>query len=184
VQNLEIKCSYADHRGAERCARDQLRAIFFGKLVQTDTYFNIHPGRLKLRKNQRTNSSQKGPGEAVYELIAYRRPNRRTARTSAYDILPISDGPAALSFFTATFGIRVRVHKVRKVYLKDNLRIHLDSVRGLGKFLEFELIVSPAHPLTACRREMERLMTLFGITASHLIPDSYSDALLRRARDP
>jgi predicted adenylyl cyclase CyaB len=184
MQNLEIKCSYPDHRGAERLVRDHLQADFSATLIQTDTYFNIHPGRLKLRRIQQRSSVKEGREEECYELISYRRPNRRSARTSSYKILPIADGPAALSFFTAALGIKVRVDKVRKFHVKDNLRIHLDTVRGLGKFLEFELIVSPGHSLAQCRRQMDRLITLFRIAASDLIPDSYSDLLMCQRQSP
>ena len=73
MQNLEIKCRYADHDRAARLARD-LGADLHGRLAQTDTYFHIRPGRLKLRH------TRSGPIER-YELIHYRRWNRPSART-------------------------------------------------------------------------------------------------------
>ena len=48
VQNLEIKARYADPERGGRLARE-LGAAPHGRLTQTDTYFNIRPGRLKLR---------------------------------------------------------------------------------------------------------------------------------------
>ena len=170
MQNLEIKCRYPDHDRGARLARD-LGADLHGRLAQTDTYFRIRPGRLKLRH------TRSGPVER-YELIHYRRWNRPAARTSQYELLPIADGPRALDFFTAALGVLVRVDKERTLYVKDNLRIHLDEVTGLGRFLEFELGVTPVHPIEACRARIRELEELFGITAGDLVRVSYSDLLL------
>jgi adenylate cyclase class IV len=169
MQNLEIKCRYADHDRGARLARD-LGADLHGRLAQTDTYFRIRPGRLKLRH------TRVGPVER-YELIYYRRWNRPSAKTSDYELLPIADGPRTLEFFSASLGVLVRVDKDRIVYVKDNLRIHLDELPKLGRFLEFELIVTPAHPLEACRVRMQELIRTFGIAPADLVKVSYSDLL-------
>ena len=170
MQNVEIKCRYPDHDRGARLARD-LGADLHGQLAQTDTYFNIHPGRLKLRH------TRSGPVER-YELIHYRRWNRPTAKTSDYQLLPVADGPRTLEFFSAALGVKVRVNKERVVYVKDNLRVHLDEVPELGRFLEFELIVTPAHPQEECRQRMQELVRLFGIAPADLVRGSYSDLLL------
>ncbi len=172
MQNLEIKARYADHERGARLARE-LGADLHGRLTQTDTYFNIRPGRLKLRH------TRVGPVER-YELIHYRRWNRLSAKTSDYELLPIADGPRTLDFFAAALGVLVRVDKERIVYVKDNLRVHLDELSELGRFLEFELIVTPAHPLEACRVRMPELMRLFGIAPDDLVKVSYSDLILAR----
>jgi adenylate cyclase, class 2 len=172
MQNLEIKARYADHERGARLARE-LGADLHGRLTQTDTYFNIRPGRLKLRH------TRVGPVER-YELIHYRRWNRLSAKTSDYELLPIADGPRTLDFFAAALGVLVRVDKERIVYVKDNLRVHLDELSELGRFLEFELIVTAAHPLEACRVRMPELMRLFGIAPDDLVKVSYSDLILAR----
>jgi adenylate cyclase class IV len=170
VQNLEIKARYPDHERGARLAREQ-GADLHGRLAQTDTYFNIRPGRLKLRH------TRVGPVER-YELIHYRRWNRPGAKTSDYQLLPVADGPRTLDFFAAALGVLVRVDKERVVYVKDNLRVHLDELPRLGRFLEFELIVTPAHSLEACRARMQELIGLFGIAPADLVKVSYSDLLL------
>jgi adenylate cyclase class IV len=170
MQNVEIKCRYPDYERGARLARD-LGADLHGRLAQTDTYFRIRPGRLKLRH------TRSGPVER-YELIHYRRWNRPTAKTSDYQLLPVADGPRTLEFFSAALGVLVRVDKERTVYVKDNLRVHLDDVPPLGRFLEFELIVSPAHPQEECRGRMQELVRRFGIMPGDLVKVSYSDLLL------
>ena len=59
----------------------------------------------------------------------------------------------------------------------DHLRIHLDDVAGLGRFLEFELAVTDEQPLAACRRRMDKLARTFCITPADLVRGSYSDLL-------
>ncbi len=172
MQNLEIKAHFADPERGARLARD-LGADLHGRLAQTDTYFHLRPGRLKLRH------TRVGPVER-YELIHYRRWNRPSAKTSTYELLPIADGPRALEFFAAALGVLVRVDKERVLYVKDNLRVHLDDVTGLGRFLEFELAVTPAHPPESCRARMQELIRLFGIAPADLVKVSYSDLLLAK----
>ena len=170
MQNVEIKCRYPDHDRGARLARD-LGADPHGHLSQTDTYFNIHPGRLKLRH------TRSGPVER-YELIHYRRWNRPAAKTSDFQLLAVADGPRTLEFFSAALGVKVRVSKERVVYVKDNLRVHLDELPRLGRFLEFELAVTPAHPQEECRGRMQELLRLFGVAPGDLVRVSYSDLVL------
>jgi adenylate cyclase class IV len=174
MQNLELKCRFADHDRGVRLARD-LGADLHGRLLQTDTYFNVRPGRLKLRH------TRSGPVER-YELIFYRRWNRPTAKISDYELLPIADGPSTRDFFAASLGVLVQVDKERLVHVKDNLRIHLDDVAELGRFLEFELIVTAEHPLEACRERMQELLRRFEIAPADLVKVSYSDLLLTATR--
>ena len=182
MQNLEIKTRYPNHRRAARLAIDQVDAVYSGQLVQTDTYYHVAAGRLKMRHERLHSLLSSSWDEERFELIHYHRVNERAARASHYEVLPVYDGAKTLRFLSAALGVKVRIDKARDLYLKDNLRIHLDRVRGLGRFLEFELIVSRANPLSQCRKRMHELVALFGITAGDLVACSYSDLLLDRAR--
>src|SRR6185369_8587441 len=79
-KNIEVKARCADLVAARRAAR-QIGARQQGLLLQTDTYFNVRRGRLKLREIR---------GERA-ELIWYQRPNRAAARDSDYVIVPVAD---------------------------------------------------------------------------------------------
>ena len=99
-------------------------------LIQTDTYFRIKSGRLKLREfaNGKT------------ELIFYRRNEETGRRWSYYSILNISDVKNTKAFLKEAFGIDVVVRKTRHVYCsRGETRIHFDRVKGLGMFIEFEV---------------------------------------------
>jgi predicted adenylyl cyclase CyaB len=182
MQNLEIKCVCPDLKRAEKVALGELKAERFGKLAQIDTYFHIAPGRLKLRENRQLRAEGRKIQTIDFELIHYHRRNRKEAKASSYRILGVQDGKKTLHFFADSLGIKTRVHKTRKIFLKGNLRIHLDLVRGLGSFLEFELIVNETHPLEECRRTMPELLRRFHIAGRELIRFSYSDLVLQRSR--
>ncbi len=167
MQNLEIKCRYPDLDRAAHLAVG-LGALLHGRLSQTDTYFRINPGRLKLR-HIRSDAAE------CYELIHYHRPDCLDPKASHYERLPVTNGPGTLAFFTAALGVLVRVDKERIVYLMDHLRIHLDEVAGLGRFLEFELAVAAEQPLETCRRRMDELLRTFGIARNELVSGSYAD---------
>lgn len=77
------------------------------------------------------------------------------------------------------FGVLVTVRKTREIFIVNNIRIHLDSVAGLGKFLEFEVIFSS---LKKAEREIEKLIKHFGLDEKQFIKVSYSDLLLKKRR--
>jgi predicted adenylyl cyclase CyaB len=167
MSNLEIKAALHDVRRARRA----LSAIGARRarpdLLQTDWYFGVPAGRLKLRR----------PGAGCgAELIAYARPDTRRARVSDFVRLPVSDPAAALRLLGSMLGVRVRVRKRRELWRFDNARIHLDRVTGLGTFLEIEVVVTKG--LTQARALMRSLTRELGIDKADLVGASYSDLLL------
>jgi adenylate cyclase class IV len=176
VRNFEIKCRYPRQREAERISINEIGAAFSGRLEQTDVYFNVPSGRLKLRYNRFY--PPKGSVSTNDQLIFYDRADEKLPRTSSYEILALSDGPGVEKFLARAFGVKVRVRKSRKLFLTEALRIHIDSVRSLGKFLEFELIVSPENSMARCRKRMRDLITLFRIESEQIVPCSYSDLVV------
>ncbi len=164
--NLEIKAKYPSLAKARRISR-ALRARVCGSLKQTDTYFKVKRGRLKLRE---INGKQ-------LELIYYRRENTRGSRYSDYTVLGLHKKEAAKRVLDSLFETMVVVKKKRELFLYKNSRIHIDSVAGLGAYIEFEVMVVRG------KRQAQDLMTFlrnrFGIDASMLIAGSYSDMLLK-----
>jgi len=81
----------------------------------------------------------------------------------------------------------VTVRKRREVLLLDNVRIHLDEVDGLSRFLELEAVVDAAHDEAACRRRLAEITAALGLREADFIRASYAellrcDANLRRRR--
>ena len=71
----------------------------------------------------------------------------------------------------------VTVKKEREIFIADNIRIHVDTVKGLGKFLEFEVIIKT---ISKARKDMEKLVEYFELDEKQFIKISYSDLLLRK----
>lgn len=165
--NLELKACFPSPAQAERITR-QLRARFIETLRQKDTYFQVPAGRLKLREINKWK----------FELIAYRRPNARSSRYSHYHVYPITSPNLLKKVFSSLFGVLVVVSKTRRLYLYKNARIHIDTVRGLGTFIEFEVLMK--HGEQQARRLMRELIQVFSIQKRSTIGLSYSDLLLRK----
>ena len=71
----------------------------------------------------------------------------------------------------------VVVRKRRELWLLDNVRIHLDTVDGLGSFLELEAVVDAAHDEARCRARVHELLPAFGVAEADCVRASYSDLL-------
>ena len=164
MRNLEVK-AVAHDLGAVRV---RLRALSgadrHAVLRQTDWYFRVPKGRLKLRV---VAASRDG------ELIAYVRPDKTGARTSEFQRLPTVDAAGTRRLFERMLGAQGCVRKRREVWLYRNARIHLDTVDGLGRFIEIEVVVSEGMP--RARALMKELRTVLGIRHERLLARSYGD---------
>jgi cytidine deaminase len=165
-RNVELKARIADpDEAVARCVA--LGAEDRGVLTQRDTYFASRHGRLKLREQ----------GEDGSELIAYRRADATEPELSAYVLVPTADPRSLREALDATLGTTVVVSKRRRLFIWDNVRIHLDDVEGLGNFIELEALVEP-DGFEVARGKVARLRAELEIDDEALIAVGYSDALL------
>ena len=164
--NIEIKArtSRADEirqyllaNGAEHWGNDE----------QTDTYFQVNDGRLKLRE-----------GKIENNLIHYRRKETSGPRHSAVELFKTTQDNGLKSILTKALGIKAIVKKKREIYYIGNVKFHLDTLEGLGSFVEIEacnqfedLSIERLHE--QCRMYMDA----FGVTDDDLINQSYSDMI-------
>ena len=163
-RNIELKARCPDLNGAREAARS-IGARECGVLVQTDTYFHVPHGRLKLREIQ---------GRSA-ELIWYSRPDSIQLRASDYIISPIADPTSLLGALSSAFGVRGRVCKRRELWLLSNVRIHLDDVRDLGTFVEYEAVIDHPADESSSRDLLDRLKLAMKIQSHDLIGGSYLD---------
>ena len=166
-RNIELKARCADLPTA-RAAALQLGAAPSDLMRQTDTYFRVPTGRLKLREIARD-------GSTAAELIAYARPDSALARASEYRVVPVTDAPALLAALAETVGVRGVVRKAREVLLWRNVRIHLDEVEGAGPFVEFEAVVGPGFDDAASRDNLVQAAAALGVEPSDAVEGSYID---------
>ena len=172
--NVELKAHDPDPAAtAARCA--ELGAQDLGVLVQRDTYFATRHGRLKLR----VEGAGTGTGTGTGELIAYRRPDQTEPGESTYVRAPAAEPDALREALDAALGTTVVVAKRRRLFLWENVRIHLDDVDELGTFVELEAIVAPdGSDLEDAHAKVARLREVLAIKDGSLVAEGYRDLLL------
>jgi homotetrameric cytidine deaminase len=164
-RNVELKALDPDPARSLAVCRE-LGAEDRGVLRQRDTYFRTRRGRLKLRVQE--------PGGAT--LIQYDRPDAAQARESRYRLSPVPDPEELRASLDAALGTLVVVDKQRHLLLWDGVRIHLDTVDGLGSFVELEGVAAPESDLAGEHEKVAHLQAALGI--EEVLTDSYSDRLL------
>lgn len=180
-QNIELKvrCSARELAAIRRRLAEPV-GINVETLRQTDTYFRVAAGRLKLRRTEGTGSTPSA------ELIQYQRADYAGASLSSYRRVPIA--PTAESELRSAMeealGLLTVVRKVRSVALWRSTRIHLDVVDELGSFVELETVLSDDLSEDAGRAEFDEVVAWLGLGAMASIPGSYSDLMLPKRPDP
>lgn len=168
--NAEFKARCADLRAAIRRAR-AAGARWAAREHQIDTYYHVTEGRLKVRET----------GSRA-ELVWYFRSDTLRAKRSDVLILSLRTPSSVKTTLSRTLGVKARVDKVRRVYLRENVRIHIDQVKGLGDFVEIESVGAPAD-FPRLKAQAEEMAKVLGLRPNDLIRGSYSDLLLR-GREP
>lgn len=174
-QNIEIKAFVHDMRDLrERVAR--LNAEYRGEITQHDTFFRVPVGRLKVRRFKN--------GER--EIIYYIRNSCVGPKKSKYYRLKIGSSLYfALKPFARVWPKKGNVIKSRELFILGDTRIHLDSVEGLGNYLEFEVMIdsdnSSANDYGKAKANL--LLKSLCIPRESLLEDAYID-IIRRGTEP
>jgi adenylate cyclase class IV len=147
-------------------------------LRQTDTYYHVKNGRLKLREI----------ANETAQLIFYQRHDQAEIKRSDYLIAAVTSAGALREVLAAAFGIRAVIKKTRELYLlprkfglysgraaPDLIRLHLDSVEGLGHFLEIEVILKDGETSQIAEDEANIWLREFDIAPEDLLAGSYAD---------
>jgi predicted adenylyl cyclase CyaB len=165
--NVEIKAKCQDPEFIRRYLQSN-HAEHKGTDHQTDTYFNVQHGRLKLRE-----------GNIENNLIFYERNDQAQAKESNFYLVNVADPLMLKEVLVKSLGIKIIVAKKRDIYFIDNVKFHIDEVAGLGNFAEIEATnFHAAIPKEELRRQCEFYMTEFRIPERDLISVSYSDMLI------
>jgi len=167
IVNYEFKARIKDEQRV-RDALKTLNARSIGTDHQVDTYFRVPAGRLKVREGRIENA-----------LIFYRRTNARRARQSAVEMMLLPRRNSLRVILARALATLAVVDKHREIYFVKNVKIHLDRVRQLGKFLEVEAI-SRTGDVKKIRSQARHFQQLFSITAKDIVAESYSDLILAK----
>src|SRR3989338_6066996 len=162
--NIEIKARCENHEKI-RAILTSHKANFRGTDHQIDTYFNVNKGRLKLRE-----------GNIENFLIYYTRENKEGPKQSDVILYKTEPKSSLKNILLNSLGILAIVDKIREIYFIDNVKFHIDTVKGLGTFIEIEAIdtngtVTKEKLLEQCNN----FLSLFDIPKDDLISVSYSD---------
>ncbi len=169
IVEIKARCTQAQR------VRDYLRshgADIKGVDYQTDTYFQVPHGRLKLREGRIENA-----------LIYYERADQESAKQSNVLLTKTQPDSALKAQLTQALGVLVVVKKQREIAFIDNVKFHIDNVEGLGHFVEIEAIdnegvIDKEQLLVQCQSFQAGL----DIQPHDLVAGSYSDLLLARVK--
>ncbi len=162
--NLELKIKVESHTKLLKVLR-RINAEKKSILRQKDVYYKTKSGLLKLRIEGNN-----------FTLIKYLR-DEKGKRWSNYELLRL-EGKNPEKYLHNIFKIDTTVEKKRILYLYKNTRIHLDEVKGLGKFLELETL------LVSTRKDAEErfkeIIKLLNLDLSKQIRKSYKVLMLSK----
>ena len=165
LKNIEIKARIRDYEKVKRLVED-----FCPNPIKTeqqeDTFFNTPKGRLKLREC-----------EGKSAIMYYDRPNSYEPKQSDIFISFIENPDTLKSVLSISLGIRGIVKKKRILYKYDQTRIHLDDVKGLGKFIELEVVLKSDQTSKDGETIAYNLMNKFSIQKTDLIDVAYIDLI-------
>ena len=169
IHIIEFKASIQNLEEAEALLQS-LHPFFKGEDEQTDTYFNVHTGRLKLREGAIENA-----------LIWYERPDKAGSKQSQVLLHKHPRDQALKEILVKLHGVKVVVQKTRRIYFIENVKFHFDEVQGLGKFMEVEAIDETGElGLEKIQQQCDHYAALFNISPADYIAVSYSDMLLKK----
>jgi predicted adenylyl cyclase CyaB len=162
--NLEIKIPLDSHN-LPLSVLHNLKAEFIKELNQKDVYYKLPGFLLKLRIEDDQEC-----------LIKYIRDEKNPDRFSDYQVIYLKSSGTE-KFFNSLFEIEAVVEKKRLLYMYNNTRIHLDTVKNLGNFMEFETLVTNGKDDAKSRFNF--LVDKFNLDTNKQIKCSYRDLILQ-----
>lgn len=166
MQTVDFKAECADPcLAALLCER--AGAVHIATISQTDTYFRIpdahllrrqsaalSPHRLEASDTLAAGADLPASASGGADWLYFTRPRRCSPRVCV--AILYSERAALARFGVAPMPMWVIVQKERSAWAMGDVRIHLDEVAGLGKFVEFEARVGPRRSVARCVMEIAR----------------------------
>jgi adenylate cyclase class IV len=167
AQNVAIK-ALANEFELQALLAEKISVSPPGTLVQLDTFFKVEHGRLKLREFP----------ESPAQLIFYQRSDVPGPNLSDYQITESQDPEGLKRRLSEAYTIIATVAKTRRLMINGRTRIHIDQVKGLGNFIELEVVLSEGESIAEGESEAKRLMDHLQIREQDLIAQAYVDLIL------
>jgi len=163
---VELKARVGDHEFLRK-KLSALEAEHVGTFQQTDFYFQVPEGRLKLREVKDNSTA---------ELIYYERENIAGPKRDDAFILRVQEPEDLKKILKKILTPLIVIEKIREIYRYKGTQIHLDTVKKLGKFIEFERqTADDPKSIEKDQQILEKLMEKLEINPTNLETLSYSD---------
>ncbi|MHC4975076.1 MAG: CYTH domain-containing protein [Planctomycetota bacterium] len=162
MQSLDFKAELRDPEIARIVCR-HLGAIEVGTTTSLERYFRVANGRLKQRI---------APDEPV-EWIFYHRADRSKPKITHFTVY--SDEQARARFGEQPLPTWLEFKRTREIWLIDWVRVNIDTIEGLGTFLELEAVVSKRRNVATCHKRFDELRRHFEHALGEPISHSYAD---------
>ena len=165
----EIKATCKDAAALENMLKAN-GADYKGLDHQIDTYFIVPDGRLKLREGSIENT-----------LIYYQRVEANGIKSSEVKYVSLMQEQVLgmKNLLMAIHEVLVVVDKQRKIFFIDNVKFHIDEVKGLGAFVEIEAIGEQGGDYQVLSEQCQTFMDKFSIAKEDCLDRSYSDMLIK-----
>jgi len=171
---LEVKARVEDLEFVKR-KLTELNAKYVGKFQQTDTYFEVPNGRLKIREIA---------GYSPAQFIYYEREDVKESKKSRAFILKIDQPASFKAAIKKILKVKAIVQKTREIYEFKGTKIHLDTVKGLGRFVELEKLTEEnKSPTRFDRQTLDEILEILQISPTSFEKFSYSE-LIKNKESP
>ena len=159
-----------------------LDAVHRETVHQIDTYFHVTEAKnLQTSETCEPRLKLREIGEATEAwLIYYERPNQDESRYSQYELCEISNPEVLKRLLTAALGVKTIVEKQRELWMFNHTRIHLDTVVGLGEFIELETVFQGQTEGEAIDEHQHVKATLH-LDTTDPVAVSYSDLVMQKS---
>lgn len=167
--NIEVKSKFSDHDKI-RTVLKLKEAEYLGIDFQTETYFDVRNGTLKLRE-----------GNIENKLI-----HESEAVEEKKDILLYNTqkGSSLKKILEKSYGISKVVEKHREIYSIKNVKFYIDFVSSLGNFVGIEAIGKNAsHTKEELVAQCRYYVDLLKLKEWEFVQNSYSDAIEKNPED-
>lgn len=144
---------------------------------QSDVYFAA-PYRNFARTDEALRIRSLG-GQAV---LTYKGPKLDKVSKTRVEIETPVDGTAAAKIFHALGFLEAgAVRKKREIFRAGDITVCLDTIEGLGEFLEVEIDVGNEKYLESSRAQLFKFLSQFGLSEKDSIRTSYLEMLLEKS---
>lgn len=180
---IEVECKLKiDDKVITESKLKELGFSLVNNLTEIDNYFDNSGGDIKgndsaLRIRVIINNNT---GETTAEMN-FKGPKLDKVSVSRpeYETI-VDDAPATEKILNSLgyYAVKPTVEKLRKTYVRDDMSACLDSVKGLGDFLELEMLVNDKSEKDSALSRIEEMLNVLGYNISDTTTKSYLSQLM------